>query len=74
MMKACVVSVDGNAERGYVNGFIDTMPLLDARELRKVYKAISPQNDIKGDFSCANCGHEQELEVPLGANFFWPDA
>ena len=25
-------------------------------------------------YECESCGHEQELEVPLNADFFWPDA
>ena len=29
--------------------------------------------EIKDNFVCLSCGHMQELEVPFGADFFWPD-
>ena len=55
------------------NDFIDVMPAADARSLRKAYQSITPNVEIKDEFSCTSCGHTQELEVPFGADFFWPD-
>ena len=39
------------------------------------YRLINNLNDIDltQEFSCTECGHEQEMEVPLTADFFWPD-
>ena len=34
---------------------------------------ITPDVKIKGELECSSCGHEQELEVPFGADFLWPD-
>jgi hypothetical protein len=73
-LKACIVSVNDNAERGYVNSFVDNLPALHSRKLRKIYKNIAPQASVTSVFSCANCGHEQELEVPINFDFFWPDS
>ena len=30
---------------------------------------ITPDVKIKGELECSSCGHEQELEVPFGADF-----
>ena len=49
------------------------MPIIDSLSLRKHYKEVTPNVDMKFDFKCKSCGHEQELEVPITAEFFWPD-
>ena len=71
--KKFIVSVNGYKERDVINYYIDNMPAADSRSLRLAYKKITPNIELKGDFECPSCGHIQELEVPLGADFFWPD-
>jgi len=71
--KKMIVSVEGLTERNTVNHYVDNMPLRDARHLRLAYKMVSPDIKIAEDFECSTCGHEQELEVPFGADFLWPD-
>jgi len=46
---------------------------LDARHLRMVYKIATPNVDMTQTFACAECDYEQDMEVPLTADFFWPD-
>jgi transcription elongation factor Elf1 len=71
--KTMIVSIDGVSDRGILNKFIEVMPASDARALRNAYKEIIPNVKLKDTFSCISCNHEQELEVPFGADFFWPD-
>jgi hypothetical protein len=71
--KRMVVSVEGHTDRSIVSKYVDAMPTLDSRHLRKCYKLATPDVNIIEDFECLSCGHEQELEVPFGADFFWPD-
>ena len=71
--KTMILSIDGVNDRSVLNKFIDVMPATDARALRKAYQLITPNVKIKDEFSCTSCGHTQELEVPFGADFFWPD-
>ena len=71
--KMMIVSVQGVKDKGTIGKFIEAMPAADARSLRKVYAAITPNVKLKDEFSCTSCGHTQELEVPFGADFFWPD-
>ena len=72
-MKSYIVSVNGIQDRAYINQFVDTLPARESRKIRVIYRNIIPKVSIKSLYSCANCGHEQELEVPLNIDFFWPD-
>jgi len=72
-MRSFIVSVNGYEERKVVEYFIQNMMAQESRFLRNVMKVITPDLKISDDFECASCSHEQELEVPFGADFFWPD-
>ena len=71
--KMMIASIQGVSDKALINQFIEVMPAADARSLRKAYSAITPNVKLKDEFSCTSCGHVQELEVPFGADFFWPD-
>ena len=72
--KRMIVDVEGHQDREIVNRFVDTMLSSDSFHLKRAYKAVNPNIEIKSHFECESCGHEQELEVPLNADFFWPDS
>ena len=69
-----IVSVNDNTTSEAVNYVVENLPSVDVRHLRQAYKAASPNVDLTQHFECNNCGHEQDMEVPLNADFFWPDA
>ena len=65
------VNEDDSAEaRNYV---INNIPSMDSRHLRMAYKLAAPNIDLKQYFECPECEYSQDMEVPLGAEFFWPD-
>ena len=68
-----IVSVNGDADTSVVSSFASSMPAFDSRFLRKAYKAVNPDVDMSFHFQCSHCGHEQGMEVPITANFFWVD-
>jgi hypothetical protein len=72
-LKSYIVSVNGDSKRETVNAFVDTLPARQSRTIRNVYKSVVPRVTIESPYSCNSCGHEQELEVPLNADFFWPN-
>jgi len=72
-LKNILVSVNGNTTSEAINYVVDNLPSLDARYLRQAYRATVPNIDMTQDFECINCGFESALEVPLTADFFWPD-
>ena len=72
-MSLYIVSVNEYTEPQVIDYAINNMVAPDSRYLRNAVKAFTPQLKITDDFECNSCGHEQELEVPFGADFFWPD-
>ena len=72
-LKMMIVSVEGHEDPKTINMYANNIPTQDTRHLRKAFKSISPNVRIAEDYNCTSCGFEQELEVPFGADFFWPD-
>ena len=72
-MRLFIVSVNGDASKNTINYFVNNVVAQESRYLRNAFKAITPDTQISEYFECPSCGHEQELEVPFGADFFWPD-
>jgi len=73
-LKKIIVAVEDFSEQVVINKFVDTMLSSDSYHLKKCYRIANPNVEIKKHFQCESCGHEQELEVPLNADFFWPDS
>jgi hypothetical protein len=72
-LRSMLLSVNGNSTSQALNYLIDNIPSLDSRHLRMAYKSAAPNVELKDNFICEACDHEQEMEVPLTADFFWPD-
>ena len=72
-LRKFMISVNGYTESNVINHAIKNLPAQDSIFLRGAYKVSSPDIKISDDFSCSSCGFEQELEVPFGADFFWPN-
>jgi transcription elongation factor Elf1 len=66
-----VVSLNGDSSVQAKQYFIDNVPSLDSRHLRLAYRLAAPTIDLTQQFECVECSHEQEMEVPLSADFFW---
>ena len=71
-LRRIIVSVNGNSDSDYVNSFIEFVPASSSRKLRSIYQKIVPNVDMTQNFICSSCGHDGEVSVPFGANFFWP--
>lgn len=72
-LRSMLLSVNGNSTSQALNYLINNIPSLDSRHLRMAYKSAAPNVELKDTFTCEACDHEQEMEVPLTADFFWPD-
>ena len=73
-LKYIITSVNGDSEPKTIRNFVDTGLLaVDARELRKYYGAVSPDVNMSFEFTNSK-GEEREASLPIGVNFFWPDA
>ena len=67
-----VVSINGITDKNKINIFVDRMPAQDSRKLRAYMDANEPGIEMKSWMSCDSCGETSEVELPMGANFFWP--
>lgn len=72
-LKQMVVAVNGNTEQKMINYVVENMPSSDSRHLRVIYRKATPNLTLDHEFECPECGYETEMEVPLTADFFWPD-
>jgi len=68
-----IVSVNDNSTTEAVNYVVNNVPSIDSRHMRLAYRLAAPNIDLTQVFICKECDHEQDLEVPLTADFFWPD-
>ncbi len=71
-LRRMIVAVNGSRDGASINNLVNNMPAFDSRYLRGLYSKLSPNVDMNFNFECSTCGHEQTMEVPLTAEFFWP--
>ena len=71
--KRLIVSVEGHKSKEIIDAFAENMPVVDSHHLRLVNRLITPNIEIKETLVCKNCDHTEEVDVPFGADFFWPN-
>jgi len=73
-MKHIITSIDGDYETKTIREFVDNEFLArDARELRNYISQIQPSVDLSYDYEDQR-GNIITIDIPVGINFFWPDA
>jgi hypothetical protein len=69
-----IVSINGISDRSQISVALPKMPAFDSQALRKFIQDNEPGMQLVGAFECPSCSYEGEVDVPLGASFFWPGA
>jgi hypothetical protein len=69
-----ISSIEGIEDRGKIASFVKMMPAMDSLALRNYIKDNEPGVIMKQETSCPSCGHSEEVAMPLGVNFLWPQA
>ena len=73
-LKHMIVAINGTRERADIRKFVDNYLLAqDARAIREEYSKVSPDVDLTFEYIYED-GSEEEVAIPIGLNFFWPDA
>lgn len=72
-LKAMIIAVNGDSSKATVWNFVDNLLVKDARYLREQYSKIIPDVNFSVPIECS-CGASQKVRMPIGVNFFWPDA
>ena len=72
-LRYMIEEIDGNNDRGFINNFVKNNLLArDSRVLRNYIQQISPDLELKFDFTSDLTGETEALDIPLGAGFFYP--
>jgi C4-type Zn-finger protein len=66
-----VVSVNGHSETEFRKIFVEHVTAFEARYIRSAYSRLSPGPNMRQNFKCPACSHEQEVEIPMSVDFFW---
>jgi hypothetical protein len=70
-LKHIITSVNGEREKKDIREFVDNYLLArDSRALREYVKQIQPDVDL----TFFPDSYESGVSIPIGVNFFWPDA
>ncbi len=73
-MKYVITSVNGDYDTKTIRNFVDNQLLArDSRELRNYIAKIQPNVDLTFEYESKN-GDLKKSTIPVGLNFFWPDA
>ena len=69
-LKYIITSVNGSDDTKDIRNFVDNFLLArDSRALREHIRETQPDVDLN-----VVLGSGEEVKVPIGLNFFWPDA
>jgi hypothetical protein len=72
-LRYMIASVDGNTDRGFINKWVvNGFLALDTKAFRKYVREISPDMDLKFEFTSSITGETEALDIPFGINFFYP--
>jgi hypothetical protein len=71
-LKHQIISVDGNDDKTSIKEFVEQYLLAsDSRALRSYIKSVSPDVDLSTKVVIN--GVEEDIDIPINLNFFWPD-
>jgi hypothetical protein len=73
-LKHTILAVNGDREISTIREFTDNMLARDVRALREYIGKISPDVDLKINFTKANGDVVEGVDLPIGVSFFWPDS
>lgn len=68
-----IIGVNGNKDQKTIRDFVKSMPMRDSQELRKYMVSVSPDIDMKVDFTKSNGEVVEGLNLPMTVDFFWPN-
>jgi hypothetical protein len=74
-LRAMIQSVNGDSSKTAIWNFVENMLVRDSRYLREQYRAHNPDVDFNIQVECdCNSASDNTARLPIGADFFWPDA
>lgn len=71
-LELAIQQVGNVTDKNKIKHFILNMPAFDSRSLRKFMRDAEPGMDMRCDWTCENCGHQNKSDIPITSDFFWP--
>jgi hypothetical protein len=72
-LRKMIVEVDGKTDRAFITKWINNEFLArDTKALRAYVKTITPDLDLKFQFTSDETGETEALDIPFGVSFFYP--
>ena len=69
-----IVSIEGIEDRNKIAQFTRLMPARDSLALRTYIRENEPGIKMRQEVSCPSCGYTEDVSMPLGVKFLWPNA
>lgn len=73
-LKHTIVAINGDRDTASIREFVDNMLVADLRELRKYINKITPDLDLKFDYTKDDGDVVEGVSLPIGLSFLWPDS
>ena len=71
-LRYMIVEVDGERDAATINKFARNLPARDSKALREYVREISPDLDLRFEFTSDLTGETEALDIPFGVGFFYP--
>ena len=74
-LKYAIISVNGDRDTKTIREFVDNRLLArDSKAFRNYLGEMMPDIDMEVDIEFESGASAEGVSIPLGINFFWPDA
>jgi hypothetical protein len=73
-LKHTIIAVNGDRDSSTIREFCENMLARDVKALREQINKVMPDVNLKIDITKANGDVAEGVDLPIGINFFWPDA
>ena len=74
-LKVAILSVDDSYDQKDIDHFVDNeLFAIDSRALRAYMTEVMPDIDLNWEFVSEETGGIQQMLLPIGVGFFWPQA
>jgi len=73
-LKHTIIAVNGDRDTVTIREFVDNMLARDVKALRDQMVKVMPDVNLKVNITKASGDVVEGVDMPIGVNFFWPDA
>lgn len=72
-LKYSILRINDVSDKTYIANYVDRMRAGDSKALRKYIDTHEPGMIMRQEAVCPACNNTEEVGMPLGVQFFWPE-